>query len=93
MKTEQNHNVVIIATSYCTTVPQQWASRDVPIRLLGGICDSVHDNVQKRTTSISIAILAVNKANLRDLIALIRLVIMLKSETNHPIFSPCDLEI
>ena len=34
-----------------------------------------------------------NKANLRDLIAATGLVILLKLESNHRFFSPCDLEI
>ena len=35
----------------------------------------------------------INKANLRDLIAATGLVILLKVDPNHRIFSPCDLEI
>ena len=34
-----------------------------------------------------------NKANLRDLIAATGLVILLKLDSNHRFFSPCDLEI
>ena len=34
-----------------------------------------------------------NKANLRDLIAATGLVILLKLDSNHQLFSPCDLEI
>ena len=34
-----------------------------------------------------------NKANLRDLIAATGLVILLKLDSNHQFFSPCDLEI
>ena len=34
-----------------------------------------------------------NKANLRDLIAATGLVILLKLDSNHRCFSPCDLEI
>ena len=34
-----------------------------------------------------------NKANLRDLIAATGLVIVLKLDSNHRFFSPCDLEI
>ena len=34
-----------------------------------------------------------NKANLRDLIAATGLVILLKLDPNHQLFSPCDLEI
>ena len=34
-----------------------------------------------------------NKANMRDLIAATGLVILLKSDSNHGFFSPCDLEI
>ena len=35
----------------------------------------------------------INKANLRDLIAVTRLVILLKLDSNHRFFSPCDLDI
>ena len=35
----------------------------------------------------------VNKANLRDLIAMTGLVILLKLDSNRQFFSPCDLEI
>ena len=35
----------------------------------------------------------INKANLRDLIAATGLVILLKLDSNHRFFSPCDLEI
>ena len=34
-----------------------------------------------------------NKANLRDLIAATGLVILLKLDSNHRFFSPCDFEI
>ena len=34
-----------------------------------------------------------NKANLRDLIAATGLVILLKLDSNHRFFSPCDLWI
>ena len=34
-----------------------------------------------------------NKANLRDLIAATGLVILLKLDSNHRFFSPCDLKI
>ena len=37
--------------------------------------------------------MTLNKANLRDLIAAISLVILLKLDLNHRFFSPCDLEI
>ena len=36
---------------------------------------------------------AINKANLRHLIAATGLVILLKLDSNHRFFSPCDLEI
>ena len=38
-------------------------------------------------------ILFCNKANLRDLIAATGLIILLKLDSNHRFFSPCDLEI
>ena len=37
--------------------------------------------------------MTLNKANLRDLIAATGLVILLKFDPNHRLFSPCDLEI
>ena len=37
--------------------------------------------------------MTLNKANLRDLIAATGLVILLKLDSNHWFFSPCDLEI
>ena len=37
--------------------------------------------------------MTINKANLRDLIAVTGLVILLKFDPNHRFFSPCDLEI
>ena len=39
------------------------------------------------------ALLSFNKANLRDLIAATGLIILLKLDSNHRFFSPCDLEI
>ena len=39
------------------------------------------------------SVLIYNKANLRDLIAATGLVILLKLDSNHWFFSPCDLEI
>ena len=36
---------------------------------------------------------SLNKANLRDLIAATSLVILLKWDSNHQLFNPCDLEI
>ena len=37
--------------------------------------------------------MTLNRANLRDLIAVAGLVILLKLDSNHQFFSPCDLEI
>ena len=45
------------------------------------------------TTSLGHNELKKNKANLRDLIAATGLVILLKLDSNHRFFSPCDLEI
>ena len=46
-----------------------------------------HENSVHITGSLS------NKANLRDLMAATGLVILLKLDSNHRFFSPCDLEI
>ena len=42
---------------------------------------------------LSVLEFAKNKANLRDLIAATGLIILLKLDSNHRFFSPCDLEI
>ena len=42
---------------------------------------------------ITVILLSLNKANLRDLIAATGLVILLKLDLNRRFFSPCDLEI
>ena len=42
---------------------------------------------------VHLGCILLNKANLRDLIAATGLVILLKLDSNHRFFSPCDLEI